>query len=104
MVLRVPHWVPVPVEAVNSLTLFRPKKDFGLTAAVITAVVTAIAAATAAGLALSQTVQTSEALNTMAENTAKALDTQTSLNHKLKKGIIILNQRVDLVQEQVDVL
>nr|XP_044992401.1 anaphase-promoting complex subunit 13 isoform X1 [Jaculus jaculus]XP_044992402.1 anaphase-promoting complex subunit 13 isoform X1 [Jaculus jaculus] len=33
MVLRVPRWVPVPVEAPSTLSLFRQKRDFGATAA-----------------------------------------------------------------------
>lgn len=43
-------------------------------------------------------------MNTLAEGTVAALQTQSQINAHLQAGILIVNQRVDLVQEQVDIL
>lgn len=49
-------------------------------------------------------ISTAEAVNTLAEGTAAALQTQTQLNAHLQAYILIINQRVDLIQEQLDLL
>uniref|UniRef100_M3Y078 Retroviral envelope protein GP41-like domain-containing protein n=1 Tax=Mustela putorius furo TaxID=9669 RepID=M3Y078_MUSPF len=89
---------------VSIILLSQQKRDFGITAAIIAAVAASAAAATAAAEALATVVPTAEALNTLAEGTAAALQTQLQLNAHLKAGLLILNQRVDLLQEQVDIL
>lgn len=104
IVARLPRWVPVPVEAPNSLAQFRSKRDFGITAAIVAAISIAAAGAAAAAIAMDQTVQTAHALNNLSANTAAALDLQASLNAQLKGGLMLVNQRVDLVQEQVNAL
>ena len=53
---------------------------------------------------MSTSVTTAAALNNLSATTAAALSTQSSINSHLRGGIMILNQRVDLVQEQVDIL
>lgn len=80
LIARVPRWTPVPVEAPSTLTLFRPRRDFGITAADIAAISIAAVSATAAGIAMSTTVQTAATLNELSASVAQALDTQTSLN------------------------
>ena len=69
----------------------------------MTALAISTAAATAAAVSLAATIPTVEAVNTLAEGTAAALQTQTQINAHLQAGILIVNQRVDLVQEQVDI-
>lgn len=103
IVARMPRHIPWPVEAPSFLTLFRQRRDFGVTAAVIStlAVTAALAAATAAAVG---SVQTAQTLNNLSASVATALDTQSAVNAHLKGGIMILNQRVDLVQEQIDAL
>lgn len=47
------------------MTLFRQHRDFGITAAMITAIAVSATAATAAAISLSTTVQTAHALNNL---------------------------------------
>jgi hypothetical protein len=59
-----PRFVPVPVDAPNSLTLFRGKRNFGISAIIVGLVTTAVVAAfvTASAPALYNTVQTTQIL------------------------------------------
>ncbi|XP_057356156.1 uncharacterized protein LOC130683343 isoform X2 [Manis pentadactyla] len=86
------------------MTLFREKRDFGITAVLVTIMSVAAVAATAAAIALDTTIKTATELNNLAESVSSALDHQSTLDGKLKGGIMVLNQRVDLVEEQLDVL
>lgn len=104
IIARMPRWVPVPVDAPHAMTLFRQKRDFGITAAIITAISLAAVAATTAAIAMSQSLQTAHALNNLSSNVAQALDVQTSVNAQLRGGLMVVNQRIDLVQEQIDTL
>ena len=52
LVTRMPRFVPVPVDAPNSLTLFRGKRDFGISAIIVGLVATAAVAASVMALAL----------------------------------------------------
>nr|XP_051691593.1 uncharacterized protein LOC127488070 [Oryctolagus cuniculus] len=102
--MRLPRYIPIPVEAPNSMALFRTRRDFGVTAAIITAISIAAVGATTDAIALTGTVQAANTLNNLTASVAAALDTQTSLNAHIKGGLMIVNQCVDLVQEQVDTL
>lgn len=51
VVTRLPHYVPVPMEAPSSLTLFREKRDFGITTAVVAAITVAAVSATVSAVA-----------------------------------------------------
>lgn len=104
LVARIPRWVPVPVDSPDSMTLFREKRDFGVTAAIVALISLAAVAATAAAIALDTSVKAAAELNNLADSVATALDRQSSLDGKMKEGIMVLNQRVDLVEEQLDVL
>ena len=64
---------------------------------------TAVAATTAA-IAMTNQVQTAEAVNNIVEQTATTLTTQEEFNAYLASGLLIANQRIDLVQEQVEEL
>ncbi|EGV98017.1 Envelope glycoprotein [Cricetulus griseus] len=64
VVTRLPWDVLVPVEAPSSLTLFREKRDFGITAAIVTAITVDAVSTTVSAVALSGTVQTGNALKT----------------------------------------
>ena len=55
-------------------------------------------------ISLTSVVQTAAAVNNLSTVVAEALNVQGNINSQLKAGILLLNQRVDLVQEQVDVL
>lgn len=56
LVARVPRWIPVPVIAPGSMTLFRQKRDFGITAAIVIAIAAAAGGATTAAIAMSHTI------------------------------------------------
>ena len=62
------------------------------------------AGAATAAIAMSHTVQTAATLNNLSSNVAHALDTQAGLNAQLRGGLMVVNQRIDLVQEQIDIL
>uniref|UniRef100_A0A8D2B7R0 Retroviral envelope protein GP41-like domain-containing protein n=1 Tax=Sciurus vulgaris TaxID=55149 RepID=A0A8D2B7R0_SCIVU len=105
----IPKFIPVPVTLNHSEWNFLPvraKRDFGISAIIAIAVATAAAAAaaTAAGLALGTALPTAHTLNNLSQATAEALTAQENINAHLTTGILILNQRVDLLQEQVDML
>lgn len=104
MVARMPLWVPVPVDAAHSMTLFRNKRDFGITAAIMTAIFIAAAGAVTAAIAIDHTVQIASTLNELSASVAAALDTQASVSSQLKGGLMVVNQRIDLVQEQLEML
>lgn len=104
MVARIPCWIPVPVETPSTLSLFRQKRDFGITAAMIIAISASAAAATAAGYAMVSAVQSGTKLNQLSADLADAITVQTSASTKLKGGLMTLNQRLNLVEEQIGVL
>ena len=104
MVARIPRWVPVPVETPSTLSLFRQKRDFGITAAVIIAISASAATATAAGFAMAGTAQTGTKLNQLSVEVTDAINVQTSASAQLKGGLMILNQRLNLVEKQISVL
>jgi hypothetical protein len=104
MVARIPRWVPVPVETPSTLSLFRQKRDFGITAVVIIAISAGAAAATAAGFPMAGTVQTGTKLNQLSVEVTDAINIQTSASAQSKGGLMILNQCLDLVEEQISVL
>ena len=106
LVTHMPRFVPVPVDAPNSLTLFRGKRDFGISAIIVGLVATAAVAAsvTASALALSTTVQTTHTVNELSMKVTIALDKQATANSQIQGGLMLTNQRIDLVQEQVDIL
>lgn len=48
VVTALPRWIPWPVEAPSAMTLYRQKRDFGITAAIVTVVAVALAASATA--------------------------------------------------------
>ena len=82
--------------------LFRTKRDFGISAAIISTIVVSAAAAITAVVAMANQVQTAETVNQIVEKTAVALEIQEEFNTNLASGILLANQRIDLVQEQVE--
>ena len=97
MVVQIPHWIPVSVETPSTLSLFRQKRDFGITATMIIAISASAAAATASGYTMANTVQAGTKLNQLSVDLADAINVQTSASTQLKGGLMILNQRLDLV-------
>jgi hypothetical protein len=56
VVTMMPRFVPWPVQAPSAMTLFRTKRDFGITAAIVTAIAVSATAAMAAAISLIETV------------------------------------------------
>jgi len=106
VVTRMPRFIPVPVETPGTLTLFRGKRDFGISAIIVGIIATTAVAAsvTASALALSNTVQTTQTINDLSATVSVALDRQASANTQIQGGLMLVNQRIDLVQEQLDIL
>ena len=109
MIASIPEFTPVPVTLKHSEWNFLPvraKRDFGISAiiAITVAAASAAAAATAAGLVLGTAIPTAHTFNNLSPANAEALTAQENINTYLTMGILILNQRVDLLQEQVDML
>ena len=101
-------FVPIPViedpDTFPVGQLFHVKRDFGITAAIITAITISAAAAVTAAVAMASQVQTAEVVNSIVEQSARALQTQNQYNSHLEAGIRLLNQRVDILQEEIDAL
>lgn len=100
MVARIPRWVPAPVEVPSTVALFRQKRDFGVTAALVVTLSASAAAATAAGLAMQTSVLTGAALDQLSASVSEALNVQSSL----QSGLMVSSQRVDLGEEQLGIL
>ncbi|XP_055464764.1 uncharacterized protein LOC129678107 [Psammomys obesus] len=105
-VARMPRFLPIPVRTSSSLALFRQKRDFGITAAIVAIIATAAVGAslTISALALNGQVATAHTLNNLSASVSEAIDIQASMNNQLKGGLMIVNQRIDLVQEQLEIL
>jgi hypothetical protein len=84
-VTRMPKFVPVPVEAPNSLSLFKVKRHFGISAIIVGLVATAAIAAsvTASALAMSAMVQTTQIINDLSASVTLALDRQDTANSQI---------------------
>jgi hypothetical protein len=80
-----PKFVPVPVEAPSSLSLFREKRDFGISAIIVGLLATAgiAASVTASALALSAMVQTTQTINDLSARVTLALDRQATANSQI---------------------
>lgn len=98
VMVKIPSFVPIPVEAnpynFPILHLLRTKKDFGITAAIISAIVLSAAAATTAVIAMTNQVQTAEIINQIVERTAVALEIQEEFSAHLASGFLLANQPI----------
>ena len=80
--------LPMPVmhsAQVSSLSLFKEKRDFRISAIIVVLVATAAIAAsiTASALALSATVQTTQTINDLSARVTSALDRQATANSQI---------------------
>lgn len=96
-------WLPVKADPKDFpvMSLLRTKRDFGITAAIVTAIAISAAAAVTAGVAMANQVQTVNTINEVTQKTSEALMQQEAINAHLASGILLLNKRVDLVEEEV---
>ena len=77
-----PWWIPISVDAPHAMSVFRQKRDFGITAAIIAATSLAAVRAATAAIAMSHTVQNAQTLNNLSANVALALDVQKGINER----------------------
>lgn len=72
LVVRMPGALPLPVNASHDVQLVRfpPKRDFGITIAVVTAIVATKVGATTSGIAVGQTVATAHTVNKLSTQVA----------------------------------
>jgi hypothetical protein len=73
----------------------------------VVAISISVVAATAAGVAMATTVQTGTALSQLSSTVADAVNLHTSASAQLKGlkgGLMVANQRLDLVEERLDIL
>lgn len=70
----------------------------------IVAAAAVTASVTASAMALSTSVQTAQTINNLSASVSVAIDQQISANTQVQGGLMLVNQRIDLVQEQLDVL
>jgi hypothetical protein len=87
VVVKIPTFVPIPVETNPNrfpiFNLFRKKRDFGISAAIISTIVVSAAAATSAAVAVANQVQTAEIVNQIVKKTAVELGIQEEFNTHL---------------------
>ncbi|MGE9574265.1 hypothetical protein ACQP3C_24700 [Escherichia coli] len=68
VVMRVPTYVPIPVKVdTGTFPITGTKRDFGITAALVTAITLSAAAATTAAVAMAAQVQSAETVNDIVE-------------------------------------
>ncbi|XP_060057300.1 uncharacterized protein LOC132541324 [Erinaceus europaeus] len=107
MTVRIPAFLPILLTVIKNreeLVLYRQKRDFGITAAVVAIISACATAATVAGLALSQSSAAASTIDQLAERVSEGLQMQNTLNAQIHMGILNLNQQTALLQEQVDAL
>ncbi|KAL6088018.1 hypothetical protein STEG23_035601 [Scotinomys teguina] len=86
------------------LTLLRERRDFGITAAIVAAIALSAASAITAAVAMTNQIQTAQTINTVVEQTSAVMETQHRINKHLISGIVAANQRMDLIQTQIEEL
>uniref|UniRef100_UPI004038A47E uncharacterized protein LOC143402351 n=1 Tax=Callospermophilus lateralis TaxID=76772 RepID=UPI004038A47E len=108
VVMKIPTFVPIPVTADPDkfpiVELLRVRRDFGITAAIVTAMAISAAAAVTAGMAMANQVQTAATINQVVQQTSTILESQNTINQHILSGILAANQRIDLLQAQVEEL
>ena len=109
--VHLPTFVPVPVEADPEkfpiMSLVQQKRDFGITAAIVTAIVVCAASAVTAGIAMANQVNTADTINQIAEKTSEALLTLQKVDSHIASGLMLVNQRVILqhnMEQMIDII
>lgn len=106
LVVHLPTFVPVPIEADPEkfpiMSLVRQKRDFGITAAIVTAIVVSAASAVTAGIAMANQVNTADTINQIAEKTSEALLTLQRADSHIASGLMLVNQRVAILQHNME--
>jgi hypothetical protein len=106
LVVHLPTFVPVPVEAdpekFSIMSLVWQKRDFGITAAIVTAIVVSAASAVTAGIAMANQLNTADTISQTAERTSEALLTLQRVDSYIASGLLLVNQRVNVLQHNLE--
>ena len=86
------------------MQLSRQRRDFGLTAILITLFVGTLAAGVTVAAALAQDSLTVAAFNNLSRSTAQAFETQQHINLLTHRALLNLQQQIDLIGHDVDTL
>ena len=102
--VHLPTFVPVEAdpEKFPIMSLIRQKRGFGITAAIVTAIVVSAASAVTAGIAMANQVNTADTINQIAEKTFEALLTLRRVDSHIALGLMLVNQRVDILQHNME--
>jgi hypothetical protein len=96
-VVHLPSFVPVPVEADPEkspiVSLVRRKRDFGITATIVTAIAVSAAFAVTAGIAMAHQVNTANTISQITEKTSEALLTLQRVDSHIASGLMLVYQR-----------
>ncbi|KAL6034601.1 hypothetical protein STEG23_038244 [Scotinomys teguina] len=108
VIVKVPTFVPILVEADPKtfpiLTLLRERRDFGITVAIVAAIALSAASGITAAVTMTNQIQTAQTINIVVEQTSAIMEMQHWINKHLISGIVAGNQRMDLIQTQVEEL
>ena len=106
LVVHLPTFVPVPVEADPEkfpiMSLVRQQRDFGITAAFVTAIMLSAVSAVTAGIAMANQVNTADTISEITEKTSEALLTLQRVDSHIASGLMLVNQRVDILQHNME--
>jgi len=80
------------------VVLYRHKRDFGITVAVIAAITISVTAAAVAGVTISQSAAVVGTVDMLSAKVPMALTVQNSINIQIQLGILNLNQQTALLQ------
>ena len=85
------------------MSLVWQRRDFGITAAIVTAItVSKAASAVTTRIAMTNQVNTADTINQIAEKTSEALLTLQRVDSHIASGLMLVNQRVDILQHNME--
>ena len=84
------------------MSLIRQKRGFGITAAIVTAIVVSVASAVTAGTAMAHQINTADTISQIAEKSSEALLTLQRVDSHIASGLMLVNQRVDILQHNME--
>ena len=104
--VHLPTFVPVPVEADPEkfpiISLVWRKRDFGITATIVTAIAVSAASAVTTEIAMAYQVNIADTISQITEKTSEALLTLQRVDSHIASGLMLVNQRVDILQHNME--
>jgi hypothetical protein len=78
------------------------KRGFEITAAIVTAIVVSEASAVTSGTAMAHKINTAVTISQKGEKSSEALLTLQSVDSHIASGLMLVNQRVDILQHNME--